>query len=124
MPQTKRGIYHNLKESKYTISNSEVVFFFSSKFYMDKFLNTYQEEREKFAVKFTKFALPLNMVILSDLILYKTIEKRGFRAWYKGVDISWQEISLYALRKMTDENITDWYPMQKPKLEERIKNMV
>lgn len=124
MPQTKRGIYHNLKESKYTISNGEIVFFFSSKLYMDKFLIEHKMFRESFAKKVIKFDTPLNMEILADILFYRKIEKRGFRAWIKGVDISWEELNLYALRKMTESNTNDWSKMQKPKFEERLKIMV
>lgn len=124
MPQTKRGIYHNLKESKYTISNSEIVYFFSSKLYMDKFLVGYKSYREKFMQKVLHFDSPLNMEILADIEFYKLTEKRGFRVLHKGVDISCDDIYLYALQKMTQKNTKDWCVVQKPKLEERIKSMV
>lgn len=120
MPRTKRGIYHNLKESKYTVSNTEIVFFFSSKFYMNKYLNEYKENREQFLARLIKQneAIPLNLEILADLSLYRCIEKRGFRACIKGVDIGWEELHQYALRKMTNKNTLDWFEIQKPKLTE------
>lgn len=126
MPPTLRGIYHNLKESEYTISNSEVVFFFSSEVYLNKFMNGYQKHRVIFLEKMAKIAgeNPLNMTTLADISYYKEIEKRGFRAWLKGVEMSWEEIHKYALRKMTDENTLDWSRIRKPKLEERFKTMV
>ena len=125
MPKTKRGIYHNLKESKYTISNGEIVFFFSSRFYMNKYLNEYKENREHFINRLIKHneVIPLNLEILADLSLYKTIEKRGYRACIKGVEIGWEELHQYALRKMTSVNTLDWFEMQKPKLSERRKSM-
>jgi Phi-29-like late genes activator (early protein GP4). len=126
MPPTKRGIYHNLKESEYTVSNTEIVFFFSSKVYMDKFLKGYKNNRCSYLSKIDSLSgdIPLNMTTLADITFYKQIEKRGFRAWLKGVDIGWEDIHLYALRKMTLQNINDWCEIQKPKLEERIKIMV
>jgi uncharacterized FlgJ-related protein len=48
MTATRRGVYHNLKESKYAVSNTEIAFFFSSEFVMNKFLNGYSEHREKY----------------------------------------------------------------------------
>lgn len=122
MPPTKRGIYHNLKQSKYTVSNSEIVFFFSSEVYLQKFLDGYQQNRQKFKTKV--FDNPLNMDALADIWFYKQIEKRGFLAWLKGVDIDWHDLHRYALRKMTEKNTLDWQRMQKPKLEERLKIMV
>lgn len=125
MPATKKGIYHNLKESNYLITNTEIMFFFSSRMYRKKFMDTYRENRKIFSIKMSKIAveLPLNMETLADITLYKTIEKRGFRAWLKGVDITWDELHKYVLRKMIDKNTLDWYETQKPKLEERLKIM-
>jgi hypothetical protein len=125
MPPTLRGIYHNLKESEYTISNSEIVFFFSSELYLRKFMEGYKENRIKFIEKLDKITVDnkLNMNTLADITLYKTIEKRGFRAWLKGVDIDWQEIHKYALRKMTEKNTPDWSRIPKPKLGERLKTL-
>lgn len=125
MPATKRGIYHNLKESEYTISNSEIVFFFSSRLYMNKFLEGYKDHREQFLDRMDKLTgdIPLNMVTLADVTFYIDIEKRGFHAWLKGVEIDCEDLHLYALRKMTLRNTEDWYEIQKPKLGERLKTM-
>lgn len=125
MPATKRGIYHNLKESNYIVSNGEIIFFFSSRVYLNKFMSCYNEHRETFLEQNKKIGIVpvLNMRTLADIILYNDTEKRGFCAWLKGVEISWTEIHRYALRKMTEKNTLDWYEMQKPKLEERIRLM-
>lgn len=123
LPVTKRGIYHNLKESKYTVSNSEIVFFFSSEVYLHKFLDGYEENRLRFKKKFQE-SLDLNMNTLADITFYKATEKRGFRAWIKGVDMDWQEIQKYGLRKMTEQNTLNWSKIVKPKLGERRKIMV
>jgi hypothetical protein len=48
MPATKRGVYHNLRESKYAVSNTEIAFFFSSEFVMTKYLIGYQDNRDKY----------------------------------------------------------------------------
>ena len=126
MPSTIRGIYHNLKESEYTASDSEVVFFFSSKLYRDKFLEEYENHREAFLTKMHRLTgeIPLNMTTLADITLYRRIEKRGFRALMRGVDITWQDLNVYALRKMMLVNTNDWQVIQKPKLTERLKTMV
>lgn len=125
MPVTLRGIFHNLKESTYTVSNSEIVFFFSSEVYLTKFMEGYQENRKKFLDKIEKNVVDvsLNMNTLADISFYKSLEKRGFRAWLKGAEMSWEEIQKYALRKMTEQSTPDWQRIVKPKLKERIKIM-
>lgn len=111
MPITKRGIYHNLKESKYTVSNDEIVFFFSSDKYRKKYMDGYKENRETFVNKLDRFTekLPLNMEILADIEFYKKCEKRGFRVWLKGFDISYKDLYQYALREMMNSNSKDWF---------------
>jgi hypothetical protein len=125
MPATKRGIYHNLKESEYTVSNSEIVFFFSSEFYLQKFIDGYQENRKCVSDRIEKTTGEhlLNMDTLADISFYKQVEKRGFRAWLKGVDVTWQDLRLYVLRKMTEKNSPNWQRIAKPKLTERLKTM-
>lgn len=119
MPATKRGIYHNLKESKYTISNGEVVFFFSSKYYVRKFMERYKKNRENFKYKRIEEESPINLSTLADISLYKQIEKRGFRSMLKGVELGWEDLHKYALRKMTDNETRDWERIAPPKVGER-----
>ena len=125
MPPTRRGIYHNLKESEYTVSNSEIVFFFSSKVYQEKFLREYRENRETFRNRLIKTGkdIPINLDIIADITLYETVEKRGFRACVGGVDTSCENLYQYALRLVTKKNTLDWYEIQKPKLSERRRSM-
>jgi hypothetical protein len=125
MPATKWGIYHNLKESEYVVSNKEITFFFSSEFYLNKFMSRYDEHRKKFTNKIKSEMnhqpIYLNMNTLADITLYKTIEKRGFFAIIKGVEMSWGDLQGFALRKMTEKNTSDWLRIPKPKLAERLK---
>lgn len=105
MPITKRGIYHNLKESKYTISNGEVVFFFSSMLYLNKFMDEYLQNRENYQKKFKKdHIIELNFDFLYDLVLYKEIEKRGFRATLNKTDLSYQDMEYYVLTQTQKES--------------------
>ena len=119
MPATKRGIYHNLKESKYTISNGEIVFFFSSKYYIRKFMERYKKNRDSFKYKRIEEESPINLSTLADITLYKQIETRGFRVMLKGVELGWDELHKYALRKMTDKESYDWKRITAPKVGER-----
>jgi hypothetical protein len=125
MPATLRGIYHNLSESTYCVSNGEIIMFFSSSLYQSKYLERYKIERERFKEKVNSSLEDeiLNMETLSDINFYKRVEKRGFYIWLKGVEISWHEIHKYALRKMIGKNTPDWSEIQRPKLKERLKIM-
>jgi hypothetical protein len=105
MPITRGGIYHNLRESKYTISNGEIVFFFSSELYLNKFLRDYKGNRECYRKKIKS---PLNTDILADIECYEDIEKRGFFARFKRDKISKDDLYKYALRKMTEQESTEW----------------
>lgn len=80
--KTSRGIYLNLKESDYKCNIRELTFYFSSKQYLEKFINNVENyinnETMKLKVKY-------NIIISIDLFLmlayYKKIEKRGFRVY-------------------------------------------
>lgn len=140
MAKTKRGIYHNLQESEYATSNTEVAFFFSSRFYLEKFLEEYFEYRVNFRIRLSKTMKVDNMNtdLLADIHLYKDIEKRGFRVnintklYMKTVghnprsnkgDLLWLEIQKYALVKMTSPSSNDWYEIPVLKSDEQRTNM-
>lgn len=111
MPATKRGIYHNLKETRYMTSNSEVVYFFSSKLYRDKFLNLYKDHRNYFFEKMAKIVgkAPYNMSMLADVDCYLSIEKRGFLVKIRDNWIEDKEVLyLHALRCMHKKHSLDW----------------
>jgi hypothetical protein len=109
MPATIRGIYHNLRESKYTASNTEVVFFFSSQLYLNKFMNGYQENRKKMNKRFNvSNDIPLNFDTLADVLFYEEVEKRGFFVRLKLSPVSFDDLYKYALRKMNEKESLDW----------------
>jgi hypothetical protein len=127
MPATARGVYHNLKESEYVVSNKEITFSFSSELYLNKFMSGHKEYRKTFVknlkADINRNQLQLNLETLADIIYYKTVEKRGFLARLKGVDMDWQDLQKYALRKMIEKNTQDWLRIPKPKLGERFKTL-
>lgn len=125
MPATRRGVYHNLKETEYAASNGEAALFFSSKCYLNKFLEGYYEYRRQFKKRLQTLAPnnDINFDFFADIQFYKKVEKRGFRAWVKGVDITCHETDLYALREMTKKSSPVWLKMQRLKLGERLKIM-
>lgn len=116
MPPTKRGIFHNLRESRFTISNGEIVTFFSSRLYRDKFLSEYKENRKKFKYTRIESENKVNLSTLADISLYKQIEKRGFRVTVRLIELSWEELHQYALTKMMEKNAPEWVKIPKPKL--------
>jgi len=128
MVMTKRGIYHNLKESEYAISNGEIAYFFSSRLYMRKFLEEYHEHRKQYRKKIARAMIvdEMNTDMLADIHLYKDIEKRGFRVikflsnimsdgW---VELTWQELHQFALHKMTEKSMRDWLEIHVQKSDE------
>src|SRR6185312_16335331 len=122
MPPTKRGIYHNLKESKYVVSNNDITFFFSSEHTLNKFMNRYEKYRVYSRQKIEKvMETNLNLDMLADIESYKDIEKRGFYVWLKGVSITETELDLYALRTMSDETSPVWRRTERPKIGQRFR---
>ena len=136
MVMTQRGIYHNLDKSKYAISNGEIAFFFSSRFYMGKFLEEHKEYREIFIKRLSRSIILEEMYpnTLADIHFYKLIEKRGFKAFLfhrmaKNVveneeyfmigdkkvnersEVDWHELHQFALAKMTEKNTGVWSEM-------------
>src|SRR5574339_966930 len=127
MPATRWGVYHNLKESEYVVSNSEITFSFSSEFLLNKFIDGYKDYRKTFLknakADINRNQLTLNLKTLADIIYYKSVEKRGFLARLKGVDLTWDDLQKYACRKMIERNTQDWLRIPKPKLSERLKTI-
>lgn len=113
MPITKRGVYHNLKESKYVVSNSDITFFFSSEHTLNKFMNGHQKHREDFSQNKIKIDAPFNWDTLADIVWYQLTEKRGFYVWLKNVSIDKYELHQYARRKMSDKDSPNWQRIQR-----------
>lgn len=82
-------IYNDINESVYTFKYDDLVFYFSSQFYQEKFTREYsqflKDEVMKLKIKF-KCNIYCDEMIL--LLLYKKIEKRGFKVLYKGKELS------------------------------------
>ena len=82
-------IYNDINESIYTFKYNDLTFYFSSQFYQEKFERMYKQflkdETMKLKVKF-KCNIYCDEMIL--LLLYKKIEKRGFKVLYKNSELS------------------------------------
>ena len=76
-------IYNNIDESIYYYEYDKLKFYFSSQFYLNKFKKEYvnylKDEEMKIRLKY-KCDIYCDEIIL--LLLYKRIEKRGFRVLY------------------------------------------
>ena len=81
-------VYNDLNESNYTFKYDDLVFYFSSQFCQEKFTREYsqflKDETMKLKIKF-KCNIYCDEMIL--LLLYKKIEKRGFKVTYKGKEL-------------------------------------
>lgn len=117
MVKTIRGVYHNLQESEYEIESGSISLFFSSQFYMDTFLERYKEEREIFKKRINRTTqiYPFNRNFIADIETYISIEKRGFRLTYEGVEVSWLELHRLDFHKKIDLSIKDWQKTQRQK---------
>ena len=81
-------VYNDINESEYKITYDKLTFYFSSKFYLEKFTREYsdfiKDETMKFKIKYKCNAYIDDMLLL---LLYKKIEKRGFRVLYNDTNI-------------------------------------
>jgi hypothetical protein len=109
MPATRRGIYHNLRESEYVVSNQEITFHFSSELYLKKFLIGYKGSRIKFKKKFSNIInVDFNTDTIADVLFYQEVEKRGFHVRIGRAGVNFNDVYKYALRKMTDRQSPLW----------------
>ena len=81
-------IYNDINESNYTFTYDRLIFYFSSRFYLEKFTREYtnfiKDETMKFKIKYKCGAYIDEMLLL---LLYKKIEKRGFKVLYDGTEL-------------------------------------
>lgn len=122
MVVTTGGVYHNLKESRYVVTCQDgmIAYFFSSKLYMRKFLENYENNRNTKNARIHKM-LPfetLGMDFLIDVCYYKEVEKRGFRVLYKGDELEWHEITSTNLHLMRRRYIPNYREVLRTKLRE------
>lgn len=76
---TRNGIELNIEKSEYTYHYNDLIFYFSSMFYLNKFKkelkNFIETETKKL---YNKFKVNVDYSLLLSIALYKRIEKRGF----------------------------------------------
>src|SRR5699024_11781467 len=108
---------HNIYISTYTTSNNVFKYIFSIILYIEKFMCKYHEKSKQFRKRMNRIidCSNLNLDLLSDIHLYKSIEKRGFRINVKGSDLSWQSCLLFAFQKLTEKSTLDYVETQNQK---------
>lgn len=89
---TKHGIEWNLFQSKYIYKYNDLEFYFSSKFYLEKFKEELQNYIDMEAKKFyNRFKVKINLERIFAISLYKKIEKRGCLIYYIDKSINGNE---------------------------------
>ena len=82
-------VYKDINKSNYIFEYNKLKFYFSSLFYKEKFIKEHidfiRDESMKLKIKF-KCSIYCDEMIL--LLLYKKIEKRGFKVLYNDKPIS------------------------------------
>lgn len=94
---SRRGVTYDFESSPYVYElfyeNNKIEFVFSSKLHYNKFNEKYLTYRDKIAISLSKrFNLNISMSILSDILLYRKIENRGFLIKYNDEVIKWLNI--------------------------------
>ena len=85
---TRNGIYNNLNISSYSVTLENITYYFSSRQYLNKFINIYKNNRLELKAQVEKkLEIELEANQIYDLILYQKIEKRGFRVVYGGKEL-------------------------------------
>ena len=83
-----RGIYYNLDESIYSFNYDNIKFYFSSKFYLEKFREnlSYYIFMETTKI-INKYKVKINLNLYLAISFYQKIEKRGFYIKYGNEEI-------------------------------------
>lgn len=77
-------VYNDINESNYSFKYDDIEFYFSSNFYREKFIKQYSDFLNQETIKLRlKYRCFINCDLMILLLLYKKIEKRGFRVIYK-----------------------------------------
>ena len=85
---TRGGVCYDLAESPFTVQIDSLKYHFSSEINLNKFINKKNGHRERITDSLSKrFGFEVKNDILADIVLYKTIEKRGFLIAENGVHI-------------------------------------
>lgn len=106
--KTRDGIFHNLKESDYKLSNGDITLFFSSELYRDNFLMLHKSNREKQIKRMQRIAYSSHIDYngFFDVHYYTLVEKRGFYIEGWNGEMSFEEAEVRYLS--TKKKVTEW----------------
>lgn len=88
--KTVRGVYTDINESVYQYYYDGITFYFSSPYYLAKFIELIEDEIPDFnnrTNRMYKNKFNLSVDKFGAIRLYQLIEKRGFRIKYKGSEV-------------------------------------
>lgn len=91
--KTIRGVYHNIEESDIYLQVDNFILYFSSNFLKGKFVGLYDEYYRKVNNRLIKI-YETDYTPLIIISLYKKVEKRGFRVYYKDIRIIENQIRI------------------------------
>lgn len=73
------NICYDLDKSPYKVTLGNLTFYFSSEMHKIKFLEKFEPHRTKISESLSnRFNMYISFNVLSDLVLYRSIETRGF----------------------------------------------
>jgi len=104
---TRNGVYYDLTKStfKFTTPDTKMTFIFSSDLHMFKFEDQYKAFRKEQNLKLkARYRIEIVTTVLSDLVLYKKIETRGFLVINEGGQILCQENLILIGERATRKN--------------------
>ena len=107
MAATKNGVYYDFSKSIYRVNIDNYTFVFSSKLHMEKFKKKRKEHAEKINASLSKrFNLLVDVTALSDMVLYRKIESRGFLVINEGEEVCQRNME-YVGGKLTKKRLKE-----------------
>jgi len=83
-----KKIFYNILESEYTFETNNLIFYFSSTLYLEKFMERYFDNRIEMCYRLSsRYNIAFDCDDYFDTILYSSIEKRGFRIYDKKSEV-------------------------------------
>ena len=76
-----------LSESPFVYEKYGIKFYFSSEFYLKKFMNEVEKFIDEETMKLEiRYKIPISAGIYFMFVYYKKVEKRGYRVVYNGME--------------------------------------
>lgn len=107
---SKRGVFNNIEDSDYIITDGELILYFTSEHNMNSFINSYKENRETYNEKYNRFIKGVDLIptIQIDVELYKNSEFKGFHICLGVTKLDEKDIRDISLRRMMLNEVRDY----------------